>query len=367
MAGLYLHIPFCEKKCSYCDFVSYSGRQESLPLYLRAVKNEAERFRGEKIETVFLGGGTPSLISEKDIIQLLDFLRSNFKIDENAEVSIECNPHSVTKEKLVAYKQAGINRISLGAQSLSDDCLKKIGRCHSVSELEFAANSAKDMGFNLNLDLIFALPSQTLLLWENTLKRAISLCPNHVSCYSLTLSPGTKMFSWAQQGSVVLPGEEDERRMYYMAGAMLADVNIYQYEVSNYAQNGKECKHNLKYWHGEEYIGLGCAAHSYFKGERYYNTKDLDEYICGKDIKREASILTEADKKFERIMLELRLNEGICIEKFNRDYSADLLNEYSQQVKKNIALCLAECKNGYFYLTEKGRDFADAVPLDFMT
>ena len=367
MAGLYIHIPFCEKKCAYCDFVSFGGRQIRLPSYLLALKNEALLYRGESVDTVFIGGGTPSLMAPGQAGDLLDFLHKNFVFAPAAEVTIECNPASLTYEKLVEYKAAGIKRISIGAQSLSDEVLSEIGRCHTLRQLEEAINNAKRAGFDdFNLDLIFALPGQTAEAWEKTLLQALTYQPAHISCYSLTVEPNTPLGQEVLSGKLRLPEEETERTMYAAAQRILAPQGIFQYEISNYAKKGRECRHNLNYWLCGEYIGLGCAAHSYYGGARYRNTENLEDYIAQKDIVRERQVLSEKDRMEERIFLGLRMNRGMDIAAFERDFSISFFARYKRVIEKNRSRKLLEEDNRFLRLTEKGRDFADAVALDFM-
>ncbi len=367
MAGLYIHIPFCEKKCSYCDFVSYGGRQKYLPSYLLALQNEALRYRHERIDTVFIGGGTPSLLLAGQMAELLEFLQENFCIAADAEITVECNPASLTYSKLLEYKQAGINRISIGAQSLSDEVLSEIGRCHTLAQLEEAVNSVKRAGFkNFNLDLIFALPGQTLMAWEKTLFQALAYQPAHISCYSLTVEPNTPLGKDVLSGKLQLPEEETERAMYAAAGRILAQHGIFQYEISNYAKTGRECRHNLNYWLCGEYIGLGCAAHSYIGGARYRNTENLEEYIAQKDIIRERQFLSVKDRMEERILLGLRMNRGMDIAAFERDFGVSFFGRYKKAVEKNRSCKLLAEDHQFLCLTEKGRDFADAVALDFI-
>lgn len=366
MSGLYLHIPFCVKKCSYCDFVSYGGREELLPSYLSALKKEAEEYKNESIDTVFIGGGTPSLIGEKDFANLASFLFSNFNIAKDCEITVECNPQSVTKEKLCVYKDSGVTRVSVGAQSLSDEVLGELGRSHSLRELENAVKNIKDVSFNsFNLDLIFALPNQTVKAWEETLKKATEYSPDHISCYSLTVEPATPLGKGVISGKIKLPTEETEREMYSVTEKILKKSGLEQYEISNYAKKGKECKHNIKYWECEEYIGLGCAAHSYYKGARYRNTSNLCEYIASKGRKEDYTPLDREAMIEERIMLGLRMNRGVDIKRFEKDFGVDFLKEYGDKLKKLSSF--TEFDGESLKLNGKGRDFCDRIALELLT
>lgn len=364
MTGLYIHIPFCKKKCSYCDFVSYGGREDTLPSYLDALKKEAEEYKNEKIGTVFIGGGTPSLLLPGQMTELLSFIAKNFFLKNSTEVTVECNPQSVTDEKMREYKRSGINRISMGAQSLSDRVLGEIGRAHTLAQLESAIESVKNAGFcNFNLDLISALPGQSVEMWEETLNKAVQYDPTHISCYSLTVEPATPMGKAVENGDVILPDEESEREMYYKTREILKKNGFMQYEISNYAKSGFECRHNINYWECGEYIGIGCGAHSCFSGARYSNTKSLEQYIAGSGRRLDYQILSREDKIEERIMLGLRMNRGIDVLRFEKDFGIDFCKEYSEKIKKCGGLVLFDGK--YLRLTEKGRDFCDTVALEF--
>lgn len=338
-----------------------------LPSYLLALKNEALQYRGERLDTIFIGGGTPSLMEPGQVGELLDFVHTNFVLAPAAEVSIECNPASLTYEKLLEYKAAGVTRISIGAQSLSDEVLSDIGRCHTLRQLEDAVNNVQRANFsNFNLDLIFALPGQTEEAWEKTLFQALAYQPAHISCYSLTVEPNTPMGKDVCAGRLQLPEEEAERAMYAAAEEILAQKGIFQYEISNYAKSGMECRHNLNYWLCGEYIGLGCAAHSYYGGARYRNTKNLEGYIGQKDIVREWQVLSAKDRMEERILLGLRMNRGMDIAAFEREFNISFFAKYKKAVEENRRRKWIEEDTAFLRLTKKGRDFADAVALDFM-
>lgn len=367
MRGLYIHIPFCAKKCSYCDFVSFGGREEFLPPYFDALKKEALKYKGEQISTVFIGGGTPSLMDAKQIEQLCEFLHKNFIIASNAEFSMEANPKSLTLDKLHAAQNGGINRISVGAQSLSDNMLNKIGRCHTLNELEIAIENIKKAGYNnFNLDLIFALPDQTVEMWHQTLVKAANYDPPHISCYSLILDPSTPMGAAYERNELSVPDEDTERLMYKMVGETLASYGICQYEISNYAKEGYECKHNIGYWQCNEYIGLGCAAHSYYNGARFHNTESLEEYILGNDIVRDKQILTEDEMEEETLMLGFRMNKGISITEYDKKFRCDFFKRFNKAIVKLKAQNLIEIKDERIYLTQNGLDLCDSVVLEFL-
>lgn len=366
MYGLYIHIPFCYKKCSYCDFVSFGGRSEFLPPYLSALKKEAQKFKGEEIETVFIGGGTPSLMSENQIEDLCAFLHKNFKI-KNSEFTMEANPQSLTFDKIIAAKNGGVNRISVGAQSLSDNVLNELGRSHTLKQFDEAIENVNKAGINnYNLDLIFALPGQTLEMWQNTLNKALEYGSTHISCYSLILDPETPLGAMYERNEISVPDEETERLMYKRIAETFSRKGIEQYEISNYAKRGYECKHNLNYWKCNEYIGLGCAAHSYYRGARYNNTTSLEEYIKQENIVKNKDILSKKDMKEEFVMLGLRMNRGIDLLEYKKRFNLDFLSENRNKILKLKKLNLLEYNQNCLFLTEKGMDLCDSVALEFI-
>lgn len=306
-------------------------------------------------------------MSVKQIKDLCGFIHKNFQISSDIEFTMEANPQSLTLDKLKACKNGGVNRISLGAQSLSDDVLTSIGRSHSLKEFETAAENIKKAGFqNFNLDLIFALPGQTLEMWHKTLKKAVNYGSTHISCYSLILDPQTPMGAAFERGELSVPAEETERQMYKMIKEVLSSNGIYQYEISNYAKNGYECQHNINYWQANEYIGLGCAAHSYYKGARYSNTTDLKTYISQKDIIRDKEILSLADMQEEFLMLGLRMNRGISVVEFNKKFNCDFKNIFNKAITKLNKAQLINFTDDRLSLTEKGMDLCDSVVLEFI-
>ena len=280
--GLYIHIPFCVKKCAYCDFVSYCNREADFDQYIKSVLAEAEEYKGEKIDTVFIGGGTPTILNHKQITSLAKGIGKIFDIKPNAEYTIEANPKTLSKEKLKALYECGINRISVGVQSFCDSELVAIGRIHNANEAYKTIEEIKKFGFdNFNIDLMLNLPNQTMGSLEKTLKTTIESEPSHVSCYSLILEENTPLWADYQKGKYTEPDDEFDRELYHFAVDYLKQYGYGQYEISNFAKKGMECAHNIKYWSCDEYIGLGVAAHSYYKGVRYYNTTSLAQYMKG--------------------------------------------------------------------------------------
>jgi len=280
--GLYVHIPFCQKKCKYCDFVSFSCEASIINNYFNALEKEIENtiIKDRKISTIYIGGGTPSLCDSKYIVKTLELIKEKFIVHESAEITIEINPGTVNEEKLIDYKIAGVNRISIGLQSTIDRLLKLIGRIHSYEDFLNTYNLARKIGFkNINVDLMFALPTQTKEDLIESLNNIISLKPNHISLYSLILEENTELESLVKDGKMELPGEELERKMYHLAKKILEQNGYNHYEISNFAKMGLESKHNIDCWNQEEYLGFGLSAHSYFNNKRYSNISNLDDYI----------------------------------------------------------------------------------------
>ena len=342
--ALYIHIPFCAKKCAYCDFASWAGREPAWEAYFHALREElrpwAEATGGE-FHSVFLGGGTPSLVPAEFIAEVLQGISAT-------EVTLEANPGTLTPEKLRIYRQAGVNRLSMGVQSFDDGLLKVLGRIHTSAEAEEAFFMARQAGFeNLNLDLMYALPGQTLEIWERTLEKATELGPEHISAYSLILEEGTPMAAWARPRS-----DEDVNRMQRTATAHLKEAGYERYEISNYARPGRECAHNRVYWRRGDYIGVGCAAHSLYQGRRFCNPDSLGAYLAGAR-RTEDVLLTEEDVREERLMLGLRTVEGVP-----RAWIPE-----NAQTWRMVQEGLAAFEGDRFFLTEKGLEVQDAVVL----
>ncbi len=307
------------------------------------------------------------MMSSEQIEDLCSFLFKNFNIKNNAEFSMEANPQSLTFEKLNTAINGGVNRISVGAQSLSDEVLNELGRSHTLKQFEDAINNIKKAGFdNYNLDLIFALPGQTLEMWRKTLEKAVKYDSTHISCYSLIIDPQTPLGASYEKNEISVPDEDTERKMYKIINEVFSSNGIYQYEISNYAKKGYECQHNIKYWECNEYIGLGCAAHSYFKGARYNNTTDLEEYIKQDNIIRNKEILTLNDMQEEFLMLGLRMNKGISVSEYSKRFNCNFSVKFKNVVSKLKRLQLIDTISDNLFLTEKGLDLCDSVVLEFI-
>ncbi|BCS80997.1 radical SAM family heme chaperone HemW [Anaerocellum diazotrophicum] len=372
--GLYIHIPFCKKKCYYCDFVSYENVNDDVIFsYFRALESELIYYKENyeiEIDTIYIGGGTPSFISAKYILALLEFLYSNFKIKSNCEITIEANPESITQEKLRSYSLAGVNRLSVGIQSLNDVELRAIGRVHN-SEVALKILSVVPLYFvNFSVDVITGLPYQTFKSFMQTLKTLLEFSPPHMSIYSLKIEEGTPLFERYEEYKSLLPSEDEERRMFWWAKRILSEVGLYHYEISNFAKKGFECKHNLKYWNVEEYIGIGCAAHSFFEGCRYYNTSNINEYAKkikenGLAVEGEEFISNEESEK-EFIILGLRKIEGFSLDEFRERFGVEFERKYNSQIEKLKKYGLIEVNNSRLKLTERGIDLANLVWREFV-
>lgn len=322
--GIYIHIPFCASKCSYCDFYSLAGCDHMMPDYQAALLDHLEEsapsIKNYEVDTVYFGGGTPSYYGADRIIQILDTLKLNGNLRLDSEITVECNPDSISLDALKLLRQEGVNRISLGVQASDNDLLKLIGRRHNFQQAVRALNCAREAGFeNVSLDLIYGLPSQTKSDWAETLAKVIELHPEHLSCYGLKLEENTEMYR-NYHGSPILPDDDEQADMYMYAAELLERYGYRQYEISNFAAKGFESKHNLKYWNLDDYMGFGPGAHSCVGNLRYSFVKDLKQYISG--VSRGVSIIDEyqqtdpLERAVEYIMLNMRTTRGIS----ERDY-----------------------------------------------
>ena len=365
MNGIYIHIPFCKQKCAYCDFVSFPDREQFTDAYLDALENEMAHCTGEKADTIFIGGGTPSILTPEQIKRLTKAIFDTFDIAKDCEFTTEANPGTLDETKITAMLEGGINRISVGVQSFNDAELKKIGRIHNAETAYNTILSLKKYGFNnINLDLMTALPNQTMSSLKITLKTAVSLPVTHISAYSLIIENGTPLERALDEGKLTLPTEDDDREMYSYVVDFLAQNSFDQYEISNFARKGYECRHNIKYWTFEPYIGLGVAAHSFDGINRSYNTDDLQEYISGN--KKQIIPLTQKDKISEFIITGLRMNKGISAEKFKELFNEDIENIYGFELIKFMNLGLIKKDGDRYSLTRKGIDVSNSVLCEFV-
>lgn len=330
-AALYIHIPFCEKRCVYCDFYTVAGVNSRIPDYVEALKKEialraAELFwQRQRFATIFFGGGTPSLLSPQEIAEILDAAFSSFNFEKQFEATLEANPGTIAGEQLAKYRSVGINRLSLGIQSLHADELKMLDRLHSPQQAIDAVLTARHAGFeNINMDFIFALPQQTLGRWQQTLEQAFELAPKHISAYNLTIESGTPLDIAIRKGQIQPLSEEEERAFYHFTIDFLEHHGYAQYEVSNFAQPGFEARHNIKYWDGSAYLGLGASAHSYDGRRRFWNVANLRQYLeaLAEDRLPEAGSeqLSKQQKMFETAFLGLRQRHGVELADFTKKF-----------------------------------------------
>ncbi len=370
--GLYIHIPFCRSKCLYCDFNSYEKREGDSPEYVRALLRELSAYQekyGLKFKTAFIGGGTPTVINYGLIGALMEKLMP--QLVEGAEVTMECNPGTVSGESLAYYRSMGINRLSIGLQAWQPELLRTLGRIHGREEFLEAYYGARKAGFhNISVDLMFALPGQTMEMWEETLMKVCSLEVDHISCYSLKLEEGTRLYELHNAGKVLLPDEDMDRDMYAKAIEILEMHGYSQYEISNFARKGMESRHNLIYWHNEEYLGIGAGSHSKLQGSRFWNCKDIARYIeslGNGELPVEDSEQPDINEDmWETIFLALRLNEGLRLSDFENRYKTDFMGKYGAAVKKLEVNGLVYLEDGRLKLTGRGRDLSNSVFIEFM-
>ena len=374
--GIYVHIPFCKSKCYYCDFLSYSSKEDNYKAYIDALINEMEahRIKADKdlaITTIFIGGGTPSVLPPILLEKLLVSINENFNIGDKAEYTIEANPGTLTDEKLKIMKKYGVNRISIGGQTYDEGLLKTIGRCHQGQDITNSFLLARRYGFNnINLDLMFALPGQSLDQLKETLDKVVKLSPEHISAYSLIVEEGTPFGELEEKGQLSLPSEDEERAMYYLIEDYLKENGYSKYEVSNFSKEGKFSRHNINNWKTCEYIGLGLAAHSYYKGYRYSNTCNMDQYIENsrnlQDIQEDRQHVGLKAQMEEFMFLGLRLTEGIDIREFEKRFKKSIYSIYGAQIKNHLKNNLLAKGNGRIWLTDYGQDVSNMVLCSFL-
>lgn len=366
--ALYIHVPFCHNKCPYCSFASYDCREADIPLYLSALKKELiRRAGGECIRSIYFGGGTPSLLSAKYVGDLISAISSLFTVDETAEITIEANPGTINRAYLTAIRELGVNRLSLGVQSLNDRELAMLGRIHTAAEARDAVQNARVSGVdNLSIDLIYGLPGQTLSDWQQTLDEVIRMRPEHLSLYSLTLEAETPMWRAIKEGSLPELDPDVSADHYELAEDLLAVQSYSHYEISNWAIAGRECRHNLTYWRNLPYLGVGVAAHSCLDGHRLANAKSLDKYLA--DFSGKSSPVPELDEEInpemelaETTILGLRLCEGIDLADIHRRFGIDILVHYRQQIEEMVDAGLLERADRHIKLTRRGRLLSNEV------
>ena len=372
--SLYIHIPFCAQKCLYCDFPSFARKDHLRKAYIEALNKEIislrEKHNNLEINTIFIGGGTPSVLEADELECLLKEV-AKLNMAKDIEYSMECNPGNLTEEKLEVMKKYGVNRISMGLQAKQDNLLKGLGRIHNYKTFKENFLLAKKVGFNnINVDLMFGLPNQRLNEWEETLREIISLEPAHISAYSLIIEEGTAFYNLYENDKLKLPTEEEERKMYHLAKKILEENGFNQYEISNYAKEGKECRHNLAYWNMDNWIGVGSAAASYINGKRIKNISSVEEYINSIKDKGEAveEIINNSknDNMEEFMFMGLRKINGIDENEFKNRFSMNINDVYGEILNKYIGEGLLIRELGRIFLSEKGIEISNVIMADFL-
>ncbi len=375
--GLYIHVPFCLKKCSYCDFISYPYDAALAESYVYALEKEMAFYAGNlsggqrAAKSVYLGGGTPTVLSGDQLAKILRISRSCFNIPDNAEITVECNPGTVDREKLEKLRKAGFNRVSIGVQAYQQNLMSVLGRVHSWQEVLTCVRNSREAGFNnINFDLIFGIPGQTMRDWKETLDRVLELSPQHMSTYNLKIEPDTPLHRDVTSGYLLPCDEELELDMYWYTVDYLTNGGFMHYEISNFALPGREAVHNLIYWRNEEYLGLGPAAHSMVEGCRFNNVKSVETYIrrlqSGETAVDETLSLSQAEQMSESVFLGLRMIEGLDLEAFERRFGRSVFQVFSEQIRALQALGLIETAERHLKLTKKAIPVANEVFAEFI-
>ena len=362
--GLYIHIPFCVRKCRYCDFASWAGRESDMARYTDALCKEIAQRADEcghpAADTVFFGGGTPSLLPSDLYLRIAHALRQNFSVASDAEWTVECNPGTLTPDFASALHESGCNRLSLGLQAAQPRLLHALGRIHTAEQAAQAVSFARNAGINnINLDLMLGLPGQTETDLRETLDFAISLSPQHLSCYALILEEGTPLYDDVCAGRIIMPGDDADREMYGLCRSILRDNGYMQYEISNFAQKNFACRHNVNCWRREDYLGFGCAAHGLWKNERRANPATLDRYLNGEN--PELTAISPEEAMFESVMLGLRLTEGIDESDFLYRHGHTLMDVYGARLQPALSDGRLLRRDGHLLLSEHGMDVMNSV------
>ncbi len=374
--GLYFHFPFCQQKCHYCSLFSQAGLEQLVPAYLEAVKLDLLSYEsvlsGREISTIYIGGGTPSLLTGQQLNQLLAIVRGKFKVVDQAEISIEANPETLSLSRLDDYYQLGVNRLSLGLQAWQDRLLKKMGRLAKSRHFIQSLAWAKQVGFtNINADLIFGLPDQTLDDWQESLAAVIDAQLSHLACYSLEVDERSTWGRLAAVGKFKTVTEELDRAMAQLAVTKLTAAGLKQYEISNFARPGFECQHNLNFWLGNEYLGIGAGAHSFFNRYRFNNTYSITSYINqirSANFSRQEKVwqsdimIRESD-----LIAGLRLNKGIFLSDFQAKFVLSILKIWAMPIERLMENGLIEINQGYLKLTDQGRDLENLVMTELLS
>ncbi len=371
---LYLHIPFCVRKCNYCDFLSGPADVCMQDQYMEALITElsgrSTECREYEVQTVFIGGGTPSVVNAAWIMRIMEKLKACYDLAEDAEITMEINPGTVDGDKLQIYRRAGINRLSIGLQSASDEELKRLGRIHTWEQFVKTYEEAVAAGFtNINVDVMSALPGQTVESYCQTLDMLMGLVPKpkHISAYSLIIEEGTPFYDLWEKDKLELPDEDSERQMYALTGEILAVNGYHRYEISNYALEGYECRHNCGYWRRREYLGFGIGAASLMKECRFRNGQDMEKYVKAPLLQREEfQELTLEERMEEFMFLGLRMTEGVSADAFRRSFGQEITQVYGDVLLKNAEDALMDVTEGFYHLTDRGMDVSNYVMAQFL-
>lgn len=364
--GVYVHIPFCRRKCAYCDFLSFACDKNGMDGYVSALIEEikSSEYKGRQVDTVFIGGGTPSMLCAEKIGEILDAIKENFNVETDAEITIEGNPDSLTFEKMTKYREYGVNRLSIGFQSLNPDILKTLGRVHTRERALEVFREAREAGFsNVNVDLIFGVPGDDRAAFRKTLEEIVALGPEHISAYSLIVEEGTEIFEKIRSGKLPEPDDGVDRDDYHFAVKFLENNGYLRYEISNFAKKGKESRHNTRYWKQEEYVGFGIGAASFADGRRFANADDFNAYVKGIRKLREDETLSHEEMMDEFMMLGFRMSNGPDFAEFSQKYGCNAFEIYREKLEK---LQKEGLLGADFRLTEKGFDFANKIFEEFV-
>lgn len=377
--GIYIHIPFCIRKCAYCDFLSFASEENTRKGYIQSLIAEIRQWEDVErwhITSIFIGGGTPSVLKKEETAGILEAVYNKFQVDDDAEITTEANPGTLTKDKLYAYREQGINRLSLGLQSVHDQELKLLGRIHTYEDFLKGFHMAREAGFsNINVDLMSALPGQTVDSWRESLTQILRLKAEHVSAYSLIIEEGTLFYEkYAEDARLrdlgedcrILPTEEDERSMYYETRRLTGEYGLEQYEISNYAKPGYECRHNQAYWLRQDYLGFGLGASSLIDNVRFRNTADLKQYSQGIYEKEEREVLSVQEQMEETMFLGLRMKDGVSMEAFEKVFHTPFSAVYGKTVLDLKNEGLVQTEEERLFLTEKGFDLSNYTLAQFL-
>lgn len=368
--GLYIHIPFCKGKCHYCDFCSFTGADKTLKdsytaELCRRMREWKNRCVTRKFDTVYFGGGTPTLLDSEQATELMLTVRECFELRSDAEITLECNPATADQNSLALWHSLGVNRLSIGVQSAVDDELKKLGRIHKFSDAADIVRAARDVGIeNINIDLMIGIPDQTEESLKYTLEKYLGLDPEHISAYCLSLEEGTRFYK--NRDKLNIADADTVADMYWSVADTLTKHGYEHYEISNYAKAGRRSRHNTHTWQCREYLGLGVAAYSYFDGQRFGNSRDMDAFLRGEDIVCESYSPDSAEQLEEYIMLGLRLREGIDISELQRRFGVDFDAVYAERCRPYIASGHLFCEGGRLYMSREGWQVSNAILADIL-